>query len=183
MALPGSGVPRFLVLGPADQIDRISEKLLEALPQASSCTWSLFDIAAGIPTIGEATAGDFIPQMLDLESLGALSFTKGCYPGQEVVARLQYRGQLKRKLYRAVIETPEIPAPGTPLASPLTEESVGQVLASVRLDDSLILVQAVVVIERKDSADIYLGSASGPVLYFEPDWLPFDNSKETSHVH
>lgn len=62
--------------------------------------WQLAATDAGLPEVTEATAGLFVPQMLNLHWLGAVDFSKGCYPGQEVVARLQYRGRLTRRMFR-----------------------------------------------------------------------------------
>ena len=167
MLLPGAGPLRYLALGSKENIEQLSCGVFTNLPEASECIWSLLDIVAGIPRVGTLTAGEFIPQMLSLEALGALSFTKGCYPGQEVVARLQYRGQLKRRIYRAIIEANEVPLSGTRLASPDSQESVGQVLAAERLGSTTVLVQVVVVIERKESNGVYLASLEGPQLVFE----------------
>ena len=169
MSIHGTGVIRYLALGSQLQIQQLSQHVFKDLPEVSESLWPLLDIFTGIPHIEEATTGEFIPQMLSLEALGALSFNKGCYPGQEVVARLQYRGQLKRKMYRAIVVTNEVPPPGTRLAGPDTQESIGQVLAAERLDSETVLVQVVVVIERKESNAVHLAALKGPRLCFEPD--------------
>jgi folate-binding protein YgfZ len=62
--------------------------------------WSLEEIRAGRPLITAATQDQFVPQMVNLETLGGVDFSKGCYPGQEIVARAQYRGQVKRRMVR-----------------------------------------------------------------------------------
>jgi len=67
---------------------------------ADLSAWHLADIRAGLPSISEATAGEFVAQMLNLDLLEAISFTKGCYTGQEVIARAHYRGRVKRRLQR-----------------------------------------------------------------------------------
>jgi len=69
--------------------------------------WILADIQAGIATVYPATEGLFIPQMLNYSQLGALSFIKGCYIGQEIVARTEHLGKLKRHLHHAIIKAPE----------------------------------------------------------------------------
>ena len=70
-------------------------------PNADEAQWALQEIRAGRPLITAATQDQFVPQMVNLEQLGGVDFKKGCYPGQEIVARAQYRGQVKRRMVRA----------------------------------------------------------------------------------
>ena len=84
------GEGRFLRLGPG--------KLLSPTPTQPEETWSLQEIRAGRPLITAATQDQFVPQMVNFETLGGIDFQKGCYPGQEIVARAQYRGQVKRRM-------------------------------------------------------------------------------------
>ena len=183
MALPGAGEPRFLILGESSQVDLLSESLLAPLPKLPISAWLLGDIVAGIPIITGDTSGEFIPQMVSLEPLGALSFKKGCYPGQEIVARLQYRGQLKRKLFQAIVDTPNVPGPGTRLASPISEESVGQVLTAERLNANSVLLHAVVIIDHMTASTIHLGTREGPVLHFDPSVLSSESFRTDAHAH
>jgi folate-binding protein YgfZ len=88
--------------------------------------WQWLEIQAGIPLITERTQEEFVPQMANFEKLGAVSFHKGCYPGQEIVARTQYLGKVKRHLYRVHSASPL--AAGQALYSP------GQPRTSVRHD-------------------------------------------------
>jgi hypothetical protein len=89
------GAQRYLVLG---------EIALE--PDAGEQDWALQDIQAGVPMVSLATQDQLIPQMANLELLGGVDFRKGCYPGQEIVARLQYRGEVKRRTYRLRADVP-----------------------------------------------------------------------------
>jgi hypothetical protein len=82
------GERRFLRLG----------KGLSNSCQQSEEAWTLQEIRAGRPLITAATQDQFVPQMVNFEALGAIDFQKGCYPGQEIVARAQYRGQVKRRM-------------------------------------------------------------------------------------
>ncbi|MGQ0650968.1 MAG: CAF17-like 4Fe-4S cluster assembly/insertion protein YgfZ [Betaproteobacteria bacterium] len=84
------GEGRFLQIGRA---------LAEA-PTANEEEWVAQEIRAGRPLITAATADQFVPQMVNLEQLGGVDFRKGCYPGQEIVARAQYRGQVKRRMVK-----------------------------------------------------------------------------------
>ncbi|MSQ55308.1 MAG: folate-binding protein [Betaproteobacteria bacterium] len=97
------GGRRCLRLGPTDKL------VMQAT--GTEETWRLQEIQAGRPLITAATQDQFVPQMVNLETLGGIDFKKGCYPGQEIVARAQYRGQVKRRMQR-------LPAPqGTALAA------------------------------------------------------------------
>lgn len=100
--------------------------------------WELTEVRAGLPEVYSQTAAAFIPQMLNLERLGAVSFTKGCYPGQEIVARAHHLGQVKRRmrLFRAPGDPPP---PGTSLAS----GPGGSVVRSARADEGCLLLAVV----------------------------------------
>src|SRR5690606_34278298 len=71
------------------------------LPERPASHWELQEILAGVGEVVSATREEFIPQMLNLQSLGGISFKKGCYTGQEIVARMQYLGTLKKRMYLA----------------------------------------------------------------------------------
>ena len=85
------GEARFLVLAAGAALFETGEKLAED-------RWTLDEIRAGRPLITDATQDQFVPQMVNFDTLGAVNFQKGCYPGQEIVARAQYRGQVKRRM-------------------------------------------------------------------------------------
>jgi tRNA-modifying protein YgfZ len=88
-----------------------TEPLPEADPAGRS-VWRLADIEAGMPEVLKATSGSFVAQMLNLDCIGAISLTKGCYTGQEVVARAHYRGQVKRRMQRFLTESGTYLEPG-----------------------------------------------------------------------
>lgn len=104
---------RFLVLGTEAAL-QAAERLLAPSP-ASEDAWALAEIRAGRPFISAATQDHFVPQMVNLEQLGGVDFQKGCYPGQEIVARTQYRGQLKRRMVRARVPAGDAVRPGQDL--------------------------------------------------------------------
>jgi tRNA-modifying protein YgfZ len=83
---------------------KIGKKLSEPCAQGEE-SWTLQEIRAGRPLISAATQDKFVPQMVNFEELGAINFQKGCYPGQEIVARAQYRGEVKRRMTR--VELPK----------------------------------------------------------------------------
>ena len=109
------GERRFLRLEPAASA--------AAECHADEDTWYAQEIRAGRPLITAATQDQFVPQMVNLETLGGVDFRKGCYPGQEIVARAQYRGQVKRRMVR-------LPAPQGARLRPGQEFNGGTVVDS-----------------------------------------------------
>jgi folate-binding protein YgfZ len=88
----------------------------EPLPEghaASRAEWHIQDIEAGMPEVLRATSGEFVAQMLNLDAIGAIAFDKGCYTGQEIIARAHYRGQVKRRMQLFQTHTAEPLQPGT----------------------------------------------------------------------
>lgn len=129
--------------------------------------WELLDIRAALPVVYEQTADAFVPQMTNLQLLGGVNFKKGCYTGQEVVARMQYLGKLKRRMYRARVEAPERPQPGDGLfAADSGGQSAGKVVNAQPSPDGGYELLAVVEISSRDQHQLHLGSAGGPVLEF-----------------
>lgn len=102
-------------------------------------------IRHGIPLLRPETSGRFLPQELNLDDLDAVSFTKGCYPGQEIIARLRYRGAVKRRLCHAITHNTTLLQPGTTLAPDGEERNVGAVINSAFSDKGQELL---VVLER-----------------------------------
>jgi len=97
--------------------------------------WKRDDIEAGIVEIDEGTSGHFIPQMLNFERLNAISFRKGCYLGQEIVARLHFKGGNKRHLYRIEFDAPPFPSNTEIFAQKDLTQPTGYFLNSVSIDD------------------------------------------------
>lgn len=108
------GEQRYEIYAPAKQLAALWQSLESELKPVGADAWPLLDILNGVPTVYEATVEHFIPQMVNLERIGGVSFKKGCFPGQEVVARMHYRGQSKRRMFRFACPG-EAPAPGTPV--------------------------------------------------------------------
>ena len=94
-------------------------------------TWYLQEIRAGRPFITAATQDQFVPQMVNLETLGGVDFQKGCYPGQEIVARAQYRGQVKRRMVRLPAPQGERLRPGQEFNGGTVVDSAGGELLAV----------------------------------------------------
>ncbi|MDR0439464.1 MAG: folate-binding protein [Candidatus Accumulibacter sp.] len=97
---------RYLTIVANDAVGRVWEKLSELAVPVGTPVWQWLDIRAGIPWIVDATQEAFVPQMAGFDRIGGVSFNKGCYPGQEVVARTRYLGKVKRHLYRTRTAVP-----------------------------------------------------------------------------
>lgn len=154
------------------------QRYLAVLPRAQAGltdgqdAWNSLDIAAGIPFILPTTQEEFVPQMVNLDLIGGLSYTKGCYPGQEIVARTHYLGKLKQRLYRAVVAAAAVPGDKLYCAE-LDEQSGGMIVNSAPAADGRFDVLAVLQTAHAKAA-WHLGSLQGPVL--ELDALPYKTS-------
>ena len=159
-------------LGTGDQ-ERILFATQTPLPSQSASSkylaaWNAAEIASAIPRIVLATQDQFVPQMINLESIGGVDFKKGCYPGQEVVARSQYRGAIKRRLYLAQVEITL--AHAGPATEIIHESDPGQPAGMVVLsaqhpsDAGLVTLQIECKSELAQSGKLHLGKADGPPL-------------------
>ena len=111
--LPGT-VNRWLYLSPQDKADKLCQTLDEQQWQLTSeKVWDLLDIEAGLPMIFPESKEKFTPQQVNLDLVNGVSFNKGCYPGQEVVARLHYLGKPSRRMFLAEAQTDQLPAGAT----------------------------------------------------------------------
>ncbi len=154
------------------------DRYLLTMPRAQSAAtgtadagaWERLDIAAGIPVITPATQEEFVPQMVNLDLIGGLSYTKGCYPGQEIVARTHYLGRLKQRMYRAQMATAA--APGDKLyCAGFGDQASGRIVASAPAPGGSHEVLAVLQTAHAQSAPWHLGSLQGPLLTLLP--LPY----------
>ncbi len=113
----------------------------------------------------------FVPQMLNLRELDAINFDKGCYTGQEIVARLQYRGTLKRRMYRIQVNEGECPDAGNSIHVCGESPAIGNVVSAVSSPDGGFAALAVITVEHIDKP-LCLGNENGPGI--EIATLPYD---------
>ena len=161
----------------ADQAASIKGKLSALLTEGELNQWLLGQIRAGIGQVMPSTRELFIPQMLNLQAVGGVSFKKGCYTGQEIVARMQYLGKLKRRLYRLQLDGSELPEPGTQLFAPTHNSSIGEVVIAARGEENIELL-AVLQAEAAESGDIHLAALEGPALHLLDLPYTLDRDKE-----
>ncbi|UVL85386.1 folate-binding protein YgfZ [Pseudomonas sp. B21-028] len=148
---------------PAEQADALKTRLRATLAETDLNPWLLGQVRAGIGQVMPATRELFIPQMLNLQAVGGVSFKKGCYTGQEIVARMQYLGKLKRRLYRLQLDAGELPEPGTALFSPAHGSAIGEVVIAAQAERDIELL-AVLQAEAAEEGNVHLGSLEGPIL-------------------
>jgi folate-binding protein YgfZ len=135
-----------------------------ATPVGAAC-WDYLEIVNGMPWITAATQDAFVPQMANLDLIGGVSFSKGCYPGQEIVARTQYLGQLKRRMYLAQLSAPQPVHAGTALYSAaFGEQACGTVVNAAPAPDGHQVVLAVMQIATADCGEVHAAAPAGAPL-------------------
>ncbi|MCG7780706.1 tRNA-modifying protein YgfZ [Lelliottia amnigena] len=136
---------RFLLVTDVATAERVTEALRGEAQFNNSLQWLALNIEAGLPIIDAANSAQFIPQATNIQALGGISFKKGCYTGQEMVARAKFRGANKRALWYLAGNASRVPEAGEDLELKMGENwrRTGTVLAAVQLDDGRVLVQVV----------------------------------------
>ncbi|NEV61356.1 YgfZ/GcvT domain-containing protein [Thiorhodococcus minor] len=162
--IPGP-TPRFELLAPLAAMTDLWTKLAERAVPASIDAWRLLDIQAGLPNVYDATVEAFVPQMANLHLVEGVSFHKGCYTGQEVVARMHFLGKLKRRMYLAEAETQTPPRPGDALYSAASQSRQvdGRVVEAAPLASDRYALLIVTEIAAAEAGDVRLGE-DGPTL-------------------
>ena len=137
---------RYLITGSIEALKNKIPELTKSLQLASSRVWSLLDILVGLPWINSTTQEQFLPQMLNLDALNGLSYQKGCYPGQEVIARLHYRGEIKKRLQ--LIKSDHELNVGDKLYQQQSENNVGTIINSASHPDGSYYSLAVIALDK-----------------------------------
>jgi folate-binding protein YgfZ len=163
---------RLLVVTTPGQAAELWKPLACGARAAGAAVWDWLAIRAGVPVILPATQEQFVPQMANLELIGAVDFKKGCYPGQEIVARMQYLGRLKQRMYLAHVAGDVMPRPGDALYSAEMEgQHSGTVANAAPAPGGGWDVLAVVQVSSREGQTVHLGSLQGPALEFQA--LPY----------
>lgn len=174
--LPGIH-PRFDIYATLEAARKIWDTLNVRSAPVGAPAWDLLGILAGVPTITLATSEMFVPQMANMHILGGVNFKKGCYPGQEVVARMQYLGKLKRRMYLIHINTNSAPAPGDEIfCANDKEQSAGRIVNAEAHPDGGYTALAVIRIASAESGLVFPdGSGETPVELLQ---LPYPFAPE-----
>lgn len=162
---------------PAAQAGCTGKKLAGLLEQTSTNHWQLELIRSGIGHVSAPLWESFIPQMINLPALDGVSFKKGCYTGQEIVARMQYLGKQKRQMFRFTTNNPTLPEAGTALLGPDGASKVGEVVVAAKSATGVELL-AVTLVDAAAEHGLLLDIADRPQL--TPAALPYeiDNERE-----
>jgi folate-binding protein YgfZ len=158
------GAQRYLLATTTAAAPAVFDALLAAgAVRAGTAAWQLGMIRAGLPLITAPTQEEFVAQMLNYELIGGVDFHKGCYPGQEIVARTQYLGKLKKRTYRLALPAGVNAAPGTDLYAPdFGEQSAGKLVNLASRADGSLEALAVIQSSSAEVGEIHVGAPDGP---------------------
>ena len=158
------GAPRYQWITTPETAQQAWLTLTKSLAPAGAAAWRLTDIQAGVPQITQPTQEQFVPQMVNYEVIGGVNFKKGCYPGQEIVARSQYLGKLKRRMLRASVAGLEARAGMEVFSSADPGQPCGRIVnAEASAADRMDCLVELKIAALKDGS-IHLGSADGAEL-------------------
>lgn len=164
--------PRFVLFSEKNNLDSILTTLKTQAELVEPEHWDQLDIAAGIPTILPSTQELFTPHQINYQLIDGICFTKGCYTGQEIIARMQYLGKLKQHMYRVAVTATTLPQPGEAIL--LAGQEVGQIVNICTVDDYHYEALAVLKDEVSSSPDLVLAQSQGrfsALLNLPYEWL------------
>ncbi len=164
------GDQRFDVFVQPEAAPAIWQQLSVRCQPVGAPAWDWLMVQSGVPMVLPQTQDHFVPQMANMELLGGVSFNKGCYPGQEIVARSQYLGKVKRRLFLAHIDA-ETAAGDELFSSELPDQAAGHIANAAPAPSGGYDVLAVVHNSCVDAGDVHLKARDGAPLVFRP--LPY----------
>jgi tRNA-modifying protein YgfZ len=155
---------RALVITDVDRAPAWRERLQD-FDKVDEHLWNLLEIRAGVPLVTPSLQEEFVPQMLNLDLLGGISYSKGCYPGQEIVARTHYLGRLKQRMHRIQVRTGTALNPGDRLYSThFREQASGSVVRAEPANSSIQEALAVLQMDSVQVGDLRYGAPDGPAI-------------------
>jgi folate-binding protein YgfZ len=168
-----AGKPRYLWIGPRAEVDARLAAHDGKLRAVSPALWDWLDIRAGEARITQPAVEHFVPQMVNFDVIGGVNFRKGCYPGQEIVARSHYRGTIKRRTALAHVEgeTDTVHAGIELFHSDDPGQPCGMIVNAAAAPGGGVDALVEIKLAALDGGRVHLGAADGPALAFEP--LPY----------
>lgn len=157
--------PRYEVFCSGEHAQRLWEKVAQQAEAVNSSSWDYLNIQAGLPTIDANTSEVFVPQMANMELINGVSFTKGCFTGQEIVARMHYLGKLKKRCYKVHIASEIKPETGDKLFAEDAKagQNTGSIIQAEKNPESGYDALAVIQIADTESS-LFLNNVDGPVV-------------------
>ena len=172
-------LPRYEIYGELAPMTKLWQHLDVHGAPIGAGAWETLDIEAGIPTVYPETSEAFVPQMTNMQVINGVSFQKGCYTGQEVVARMQYLGKLKRRMFKLKINTNDAVNPGDKLfrQGSSSGQGTGQIVSAQPDSNGGYVALAVVDIADAESGELQLHDENGPTITV--DDLPYTIEEST----
>ncbi len=164
--------PRYEVFCSLEHAKTLWQAISQQAEVVDAASWDYLNIQAGLPLIDAGTSGEFVPQMANMELINGISFTKGCYTGQEIVARMHYLGKLKKRCYKINIDTDKKPDNGDKLFAENARagQNTGAIIQAEKNPESGY--DALAIIQTADiQTNLFLHDADGPKVTIEE--LPY----------
>ena len=170
--------PRYEIYAPIEYLMRQWKDWEQSASATETKHWSQQEILSGMPHLTLSSTEQFVPQMLNLDVLGGISFSKGCYPGQEVVSRTHYLGKLKRRMYRFSTDHQPVEI-DMPIVVPAysADQPSGKIIATYTDENKTTHGLAVMRMQGIDTSPIYIGQDKKASLIIEP--LPYVVSEKS----
>ena len=165
------GIARYQWISTPETAQQAWPALTTYLKPANTSAWRLTEIQAGIPRITVKTQEQFVPQMVNFELIGGVNFRKGCYPGQEIVARSQYLGKLKRRMSIVSVPTLEVAAGMEVFTGSDANQPCGMIVNAETSGENQSLCLVELKVADQETGDIRLAGSDGAALEFHP--LPY----------
>ena len=168
--------PRYEIFCSLEHAKTLWGKLADQVDIVNASSWDYLNIQAGLPYIDSQTSGEFVPQMANMELINGVSFTKGCFTGQEIVARMHYLGKLKKRCYKIHIASEEQPKTGAKLFAENARagQNTGAIIMTEKNPVSGYDALAVIQIADTDSK-LFLNGADGPAVSVKELPYSFDS--------
>ncbi len=163
--------PRYQWVISHEKLAAISTQISTELQKVDASIWRLGNIYAGLPQVVEQSKEKFVPQMINFELIGGVNFRKGCYPGQEIVARSQYLGKLKRRMAIALVKAEAVNVAMEVFSDNDPSQPCGMIVSAERNFDNNFACLVEIKLLDQEQGKVHLGLSDGPVLEFLP--LPY----------
>ncbi len=170
--------PRYEIFCDIEHARQLWHDLSQQIKAVNSSSWDYLNIQAGIPCIDINTSETFVPQMANMELINGVSFNKGCFTGQEIVARMHYLGKLKKRCFKIHIATDTAPLAGDKLFAENARagQNTGEIIMAAKNPESGYDALAVIQIADTESG-LFLNDADGPVVTVKT--LPYELNTNT----